>query len=348
MHNAPDETLSNESSNEHFADVLEINRQRRLLLQGGFSFAVTALMAGCVRPLAKLEAAPVLAFQAVPASTQDMLRVPAGYSAQVLYGWGDPVSDGASMQPDASDSAALQMQQAGMHHDGMHFFPFPGKDNHGLLAINHEYSDDGLLHVGGMADWSADKVAKSKAAHGVSVIEVKLENGAWKVVRPSRFARRISADTAMQLSGPAAGSAHLKTAADPSGVRVLGTLNNCANGHTPWGTYLTCEENWSFYFVNSSGKLSELEKRYGITQQGLRYRWHEFDDRFDGAKHPNEVHRFGWVVEIDPFDPSRRRLDNRHNAIFINLRLIPAANLRMHQLIVQYQCIIGLHRRRVD
>ena len=304
MHNAPDETLSNESSNEHFADVLEINRQRRLLLQGGFSFAVTALMAGCVRPLAKLEAAPVLAFQAVPASTQDMLRVPAGYSAQVLYGWGDPVSDGASMQPDASDSAALQMQQAGMHHDGMHFFPFPGKDNHGLLAINHEYSDDGLLHVGGMADWSAEKVAKSKAAHGVSVIEVKLESGAWKVVRPSRFARRISADTAMQLSGPAAGSAHLKTAADPSGVRVLGTLNNCANGYTPWGTYLTCEENWSFYFVNSSGNMSPLEKRYGITQQGLRYRWHEFDERFDGAKHPNEVNRFGWVVEIDPFDPT--------------------------------------------
>ena len=304
MHNAPDETPSNGSSNEHFADVLEVNRQRRLLLQGGFSLAATALMAGCARPLTGLRAAPDIAFQPIPASTQDALRVPAGYSAQVLYGWGDPISDGAAMQPDAGDNAAQQMQQAGMHHDGMHFFPFPDKQNHGLLAINHEYSDDGLLHIGGMENWSAEKVAKSKAAHGVSVIEVTLENGAWKVVRPSRFARRISADTPMLISGPAAGSAALKTAADPSGVRVLGTLNNCANGHTPWGTYLTCEENWIFYFVNSSGKLSELEKRYGITQQGLRYRWHEFDERFDGAKHPNEVHRFGWVVEIDPFDPT--------------------------------------------
>ena len=319
MQNAPAEIESNESDNEHFADVLAVNQKRRQLLQGGFSLAATVMLAGtagCARTLARLEAAPggaglgprgslgLLAFQAVRASKQDTVRVPAGYAVQVLYGWGDPVSDGPAMQSDASDSAALQMQQAGMHNDGMHFFPFPGKDNHGLLVLNHEYTDDGLLHVGGMTLWTAEKVAKSKAAHGVSVIEVKLENNVWKVVRPSRFGRRISADTPMQISGSAAASEYLKTAADPSGTRVLGTLNNCANGYTPWGTYLTCEENWSFYFVNSSGDISDREKRYGVTQQGLRYRWHEHDERFDTAKHPNEVHRYGWVVEIDPFDPT--------------------------------------------
>ncbi len=303
----PTEIESNTSDNEHFADVLVVNRKRRQLLQGGFSLAATAMLAGaagCARTVARLEAAPVLAFQPVPASKQDAVRVPAGYTVQILYGWGDPVSDGPAMRSDASDSAALQTQQAGMHHDGMHFFPFPGESNYGLLAMNHEYTDDGLLHAGGMTPWTAEKVAKSKAAHGVSVIEVKLENKGWNVVRPSRFGRRITADTPMQISGPVAASEYLKTAADPSGTRVLGTLNNCANGYTPWGTYLTCEENWSFYFVNSSGDISESEQRYGITQQGLRYRWHEHDERFDTAKHPNEVHRFGWVVEIDPFDPA--------------------------------------------
>ena len=319
MHNAPDEIESNTSDNEYFADVIKVNQKRRQLLQGGFSLAATTMLAGtagCARTLTRPEAAPVgaglgprgslglLAFLAVSASTQDAVRVPAGYTVQVLYGWGDAVSDGPAMQPDASDSAQLQMQQAGMHHDGMHFFPFPGKENHGLLVLNHEYTDDGLLHVGGMTPWTAEKVAKSKAAHGVSVIEVKLENDRWQVVRPSRFGRRITADTPMRISAPAAASAYMKTAADPSGTRVLGTLNNCANGYTPWGTYLTCEENWSFYFVNSSGAMSDPEKRYGITQQGLRYRWHEHDERFDTAKHPNEVHRFGWVVEVDPFDPS--------------------------------------------
>ena len=307
MHNAPDEIESNCSDNEHFSDVLAINQKRRQLLQGGFSLAATALLAGtagCARTVIKPGAAQGLAFQAVPASKLDIVSVPSGYSAQLLYGWGDAISDGPAMQPDASDSAETQMQQAGMHHDGMHFFPFPGKANHGVLAMNHEYTDDGLLHTGGMTPWTAEKVAKSKAAHGVSVIEVKLENQQWKVVRPSRFGRRISADTLMQISGPAAASEYLKTSADPSGTRVLGTLNNCANGYTPWGTYLTCEENWSFYFVNSSGNISDREKRYGITPQGLRYRWHEHDERFDSAKHPNEVNRFGWVVEIDPFDPT--------------------------------------------
>jgi secreted PhoX family phosphatase len=134
-----------------------------------------------------------------------------------------------------------------MHHDGIHFFSQDGSQS-GLLVMNHEYTDDGLLHPDGMKTWSAEKVRKAQAAHGVSVIEVAQKDGRWQVVRPSPWARRITASTPMALSGPAAGHALMKTAADPSGRRVLGTLNNCASGITPWGTYLTCEENFIFYF----------------------------------------------------------------------------------------------------
>ena len=139
-----------------------------------------------------------------------------------------------------------------MHHDGMYFFPLPyGSTNsdRGLLVMNHEYVDHGLLFRDATANWSADKVRKSQAAHGVSVIEIAFQGGNWEVVRPSQYGRRITAYTPMRISGPAAGDPALRTAADPAGTTVLGTVNNCANGFTPWGTYLTCEENWNGYFV---------------------------------------------------------------------------------------------------
>ena len=191
-------------------------------------------------------------FTGIPVSTSDSVTVPAGFSARLLYAWGDPVSDGPRARADAGDDAASQMLQAGMHHDGMHFFPFiengKASSTHGLLCINHEYTDDGLLHPGGMQGWSAEKVAKSKAAHGISVIEVRQENGAWQVVRPSALARRITADTACRISGPARGHPAMCTTSDRRGERVLGTVNNCAMGVTPWGTYLSCEENFNGYF----------------------------------------------------------------------------------------------------
>jgi len=199
-----------------------------------------------------------------------------------------------------------------MHHDGMHFFPFPKhgaghsgqySSDHGLLCVNHEYTDDGLLHPDGMMTWTAEKVSKSKAAHGVSVIEVRMRDGKWSVVRPSAFGRRITGDTPIRLGGPVAGTDFVKTAADPEGLTVLGTLNNCAHGYTPWGTYLTCEENWNGYFVNQSGDIPAGQRRYGISANGFGYRWHEHDARFDAAQHPNEPNRFGWVVEVDPFQP---------------------------------------------
>jgi uncharacterized protein len=307
MHDPFDDNR-NPSIGTAFAEVLAVSLRRRRLIQGGIAAAAAAL-AGWVPGRAAGAAAiaeGIIGFQGVPVATDDAVHVAPGYVAEVLYAWGDPVSTGPAFAADASNSAEDQAQQAGMHHDGMHFFPMPagtGERNHGLLVVNHEYADDGLLHTDGMHTWTADKVRKSQAAHGVSVIEIRqASDNRWEVLRPSRFGRRITACTPMRISGAAAGHALLRTEADPTGTRVLGTLNNCANGFTPWGTYLTCEENFYAYFVNG-GEIPDGQRRYGVSARGFGYRWDEHDARFDARAHPNELNRFGWVVEIDPFDP---------------------------------------------
>ena len=250
----------------------------------------------------------LLNFAPLPPSTADVVRVGPEFRVELLFAWGDPVSTGPWAQADASDDASAQRQQAGMHHDGMHFFPFTEKgqasSEHGLLCINHEYVDDGLLHQGGTHNWNAAKVAKAQAAHGVSVIEIRRNAEGWQVVRPSPWARRITANTPCQISGPALGHPAMRTHADPRGTTVLGTLNNCAMGVTPWGTYLTCEENFNGYF-KAPNTVSADQRRYGLLAKTSGYRWHEFDERFDLEKHPNEANRFGWVVEIDPRRPDQ-------------------------------------------
>jgi secreted PhoX family phosphatase len=237
-------------------------------------------------------------------STADTVVVPEGYSVQVIARWGEPAGlsgENPAFKTDASNSASEQEMQIGTHHDGIHYFPQAGS-NAGLLVMNHEYTDDGLLHPDGMKTWTREKVRKAQAAMGVSVVELAQKDGRWNVVRPSRWARRITANTPMAFTGPAAGHALLKTAADASGRRVLGTINNCASGITPWGTYLTCEENFINYFKGPD-QLSPHEARWGLRKgDPAGYRWHEFDERFDATKHPNEPNRFGWVVEIDPFN----------------------------------------------
>lgn len=294
-------------------DALADPFRRRLLSAAILSAAGGALAAAGV-PLPVLAAStgraagPLDGFTSLPPSTADEIHLAPGFSAKPLFTWGDPISDGPRAKADASDSAAEQIQQAGMHHDGMHFFPFVEKaqlsSTHGLLCINHEYTDDGLLHAGGMQNWSAEKVAKSKAATGISVIEVRRDQNGWQVVRPSRWARRITADTPCRLSGPARAHPAMLTATDRWGNFVLGTLNNCAMGVTPWGTYLTCEENFNGYFKGPQTPSADL-KRYGISAKTAGYRWHEFDERFDLDLHPNEANRFGWVVEIDPWNPQQ-------------------------------------------
>ena len=281
---------------------------RREVLASGVAAALTAMF-GCATPSRTGSPVP---FKSVPLSRNDTLVVPEGYRADVMFAWGDPIGAQAgspAFRFDASNSAEEQALQAGMHHDGMQYYPLPyGSTNssHGLLAMNHEYHSDGLLFTDGAANWNAAKVAKAIAASGVSVIEVEKTGSGWRVVRPSRYARRVTADTPCAISGPAAGSDLMKTARDPSGREALGTFAGCAHGWTPWGTYLTAEENFQDRFVNS-GVQSDLQKRDLIPAKS-RANWEVGDERFDAAKHPNEPNRFGWIVEIDPYEPASKPL----------------------------------------
>jgi uncharacterized protein len=303
---------SNPSPNPSIHDVSD--PARRVWLRGGVAALGGGLfgpawLAGCATaggPEAKT-LGRAIGFKPVAMAPVDTVVVSEGYRAEVLYRWGDPVGLAGFMpafKPDASNTSTEQAAQAGMHHDGMAFFPLDGGERRGLLAMNHEYTDDGLLHTDGTQNWTTEKAFKAMAAHGVSVVEVERGAQGWRVVLPSPYARRITARTPMRIAGPAAGHAMMKTAADPTGTLVLGTFNNCANGQTPWGTYLTCEENWAGYFEGPEAPDAH-QKRWGLKKGGgAYYRWHEADERFDANKHPNEFNRFGWVVEIDPMDPA--------------------------------------------
>jgi uncharacterized protein len=297
---------SNRSSNRSIHEVSD--PARRTVLRGGAVAALAPFLAPGLTALAGcatgVPAGPRLGFAGVAAATTDRVTVPPGYTATPILPWGEPVGVPGNMpafKDDASNSAAEQEVQMGMHHDGIHYYPLDGS-RRGLLVMNHEYTDDGLLHVGGLNPWTPEKVKKSQAAHGVSVTEVELKDGRWSAVRPSGYARRFTASTPFAIGGPAAGHALMKTAADPAGKRALGTLNNCAAGMTPWGTYLSGEENFAGYF-SVADQPTAHERRWGLRRNGWGYRWHEHDERFDAVRNPNEPNRFGWVVEIDPYDP---------------------------------------------
>lgn len=326
-------TSSNETLNEILEQCLVTSLDRRELIErivrGGLGLAAVTMFGGSFTGCGNSErAAPIsssgssakgqssgplpFAFPGISPGNADAVQVPTGYTARVLYAWGDSIGAQGfgpgqpAFMPDASNTAEEQAAQAGMNHDGIHFFPLPAGSSSstwGLLAINHEHTDDGLLHVGGLTPWTVEKVTKAQHALGVSVVEVEFTNNTWLVMRPSQFGRRITGRSPIRLSGPVAGTEWVKTADDPDGQIVLGTLNNCANGATPWGTYLTCEENWNGYFVNAATTIPADQARYGISKEGFGHRWHLYDHRFDANAHPNEPNRFGWVVEIDPYDP---------------------------------------------
>ena len=265
----------------------------------------------------------------------DAVTVPPGYSAQVLIAWGDSLTEAAHWNPSTELTEAVQLGAFGAHVDGMHYFSIarPGSkrvgNRHGLLVANHEYTDPGLVH--GTPTYSTDRMTLERAraqqaAHGVSVVEIRKQrdnddddddrddernrknHGAFEVRRRSHYNRRITGNTPCNVAGPATGHSMLRTSADPSGRTILGTLNNCAHGYTPWGTYLACEENWNGYFGTTQAALQAApmtahERRYGLAQGGSGVRWHEVDARFDFRASPNEPNRFGWVVEIDPYNP---------------------------------------------
>jgi hypothetical protein len=341
----------NPSTTPSIHDVIDrVDGSRRRFVQGGIG--ATALGAAGGLTLGGLvntvQAAPVppgpgfpgIGFASVPPSlapVADRVTVPRGYRAQLLVAWGDPIMPGGvAFSGNATETAAQQAMSYGMHTDGMHFFPFPvggaASAERGVLCANNEYTHEEILHPDGLvgAGYTIDKCRKSQAAHGVSICELRRVGGQWTVVKNSPLGRRLTGNTPMRVAGPAAGHAWLKSkkfditptgSADTGqrndGYTAYGTLNNCAHGITPWGTYLSCEENWNGYFAAPSGGADispDLEdqkpqilangNRYGISKTGFGYRWHEVDPRFNADTNPFEPNLFGWVVEVDPFDPA--------------------------------------------
>ncbi len=313
---------SNTSPNTTIGDVVAARYNRRDLIKG--VLGVTAISAA-VSPLALLTAEKVTAqsgnttpsfnFAEVAAGSDEKHHVAEGYDADVLIRWGDKVvADAPAWNPDRQTPAA-QARQFGYNNDFVGYLPIDGA-RRGLLVINHEYTNEELmfpslpgrqdLRAVGFKDMTKDLVDIEMMAHGGSVIEVaRGANGKWSVVENSRFGRRITAETEMQISGPVAGHDRVKTTYDPSGSKVRGMLNNCAGATTPWGTWLTCEENVNGYFwgrIADSHPEARNYRRMGIP--GNWYNWGQHHARFDIEKEPNEANRFGWVVEIDPFDPT--------------------------------------------
>lgn len=280
-----------------------ISRRQFMTTSGALGLSAFLAASSAGKALAAMPKSQRLGFEAVPASGADTVIVPKGYRVEPLISWGDPLfANAPAFDPSGTAPASAQELQFGDNNDGMSLFPL--SDDRALLAINNEYTNYEYLfdHQGRML--TADDVKKAQAAHGVSILEIEKKGARWSVVVDSSYNRRITANTRMELTGPVAGHELLKTEADPEGRFAYGTFNNCANGETPWGTYLTCEENFNGYFGSDSElALDSDQQRYGLKGKS-RSNWHKFDDRFDLAKHPQEPHRFGWVVEIDPLDPS--------------------------------------------
>ncbi|ELO1775607.1 PhoX family phosphatase [Vibrio fluvialis] len=294
-----------DEKDSQFSEMIEARLSRRRFLAGSAAVSAGAFLT--LNPVAKAVAAKpqssLLNFEPVPASTADMVVVPKGYKATPLMSWGDPIfADAPAFDQSGKQDSRAQERQFGDNTDGMSFFPI--SDDRAVMAINNEYTNYEYLFDHKGDAMTADDVRKAQAAVGVTVVEIVRKNGKWMIDREGQRNRRITANTPMEITGPAAGSEWLKTKADPKGTLALGTFNNCSNGQTPWGTYLTCEENFDDFFgANEEGSVTADQKRYGIEAKPSDYKWHQHDGRFDVTKNPNEPNRFGWIVEIDPHNP---------------------------------------------
>jgi len=353
----PDDIGHNQSTSQSLTELVAVRMSRRRLLGFGLASGGMALLGACggsdgggepgggdggpddPDPTPQVR----LGFEAVPRHLDDLVAIPAGYTATVLFRLGDPMAAGVpAYLNDGTDDPATYDRRAGDHHDGMSFFGMgadgkwsPTAADRGLLVMNHEAITPVFLHPTGQSTegsgvdqvrTDADEVLREFYIHGVSVIEVARTDGKWTYRQDSGFNRRVHTLTEMEFAGPAAGTDYLKTKYSPDGTRTRGTLNNCANGVTPWGTYLTCEENWAGYFRrvastdDSQRSARELAsfRRYGVSGNG-RELWATMspdtaDDLYGrwntevrGASmtddYRNGAFTYGWVVEIDPFRP---------------------------------------------
>ncbi|MCA3554657.1 PhoX family phosphatase [Aestuariivirga sp.] len=290
---------------------------RRNLLKAG----VGAMALAAASPLALLprpaRAAPVssLTFTELPRIYDHTHHVADGYKADVVLRWGDKVAADAPAFDPATQTADSQSKQAGYNNDHMAYFPLPmgsQSSEHGILAINNEYPDFQIMFPGLITseDDAGKAVSKDQAdiglaSVGLTIVEVEKKDGVWRVVEGSPLARRITGFTEFAISGPAAGHDLMKTSADPTGTKVIGTSTNCAGGHTPWGTVLSCEEWSASFFGGDPAKTQTREalERIGMASEDY-YGLARFYDRFNVEKEPNELNRFQWVVEVDPYDAS--------------------------------------------
>ncbi|MQA82487.1 MAG: DUF839 domain-containing protein [Streptosporangiales bacterium] len=323
--------VPNRSDNEYFADMVTEavadRLSRRGVLRIGVAGTVAAgLSAGLTLPAAAAEKSGTaatevakgssLGFAPVPPNTLDSIVVPNGYDHDVLIRWGQPILPGAPAFDPHRQAPAAQAMQFGYNNDFVGVLPLE-RDDRALLVVNHEYTNEELMFPG----WKGHEAATDKQkqiailAHGISVVMIERagRTGRWKVVPPAKarkYNRRIHGRTTFAFTGAAAGSKLLRTSADRTGKKAQGTFNNCAGGITPWGTMLSGEENFNQYFVGGDG-APEADKaallRYGIPTD-TRYpdasrRWETVDERFDLTAEPHEANRFGWIVEVDPFDP---------------------------------------------
>lgn len=283
-----------------------------------------------------------LTFATVAKTFDDVVTVPDGYSVKVMTALGDPIKPGVpAFKNDGTDTDFAS--RIGDHGDALYYFglgdngkPNPNSSKRGLLAQNHENLNVQYLHPNGpTTDGSGNRpepeAIKEIEAHGISITEyVDQGNRDWVWLQNGSFNRRITPFTPMKLSGPVAGSEFVKTKYSPAGTDGRGTINNCANGVTEWGTLLTCEENWAGYFFRSgdeefrSGKELTGLRRYGVTRDPGNYGWatvqattldQDLFDKWDAratngdadgalSDYRNEPNQYGWVVEIDPYDPS--------------------------------------------
>ncbi len=297
-------------------ELIHARLSRRDVLKG-MGAASTLGLFGCgtaARAPGSADGSAPFTFAEVARASDDKAYVPAGYDLQVLIRHGDPIRRGGPQYRPAAQTAAEQAQQFGADNDFIAYLPLPhgsGSSSRGLLGVNHENHRRHLVWPGLDGKDAGSKMTRERVevqmeSQGFSVLEVAKAGSAWRVVDDSPYNRRITASTGTRVSGPAAGSPRLRTSADPSGTRVLGTFNNCAGGVSPWNTILTTEENIQFYFTGDASKSSEAGalKRYAISGKGGRYDpWGRHVERFHLDKEPNEPNRFGWVVEIDPYDP---------------------------------------------
>ncbi|WP_182086224.1 PhoX family phosphatase [Aureimonas sp. ME7] len=319
----------NPTANRTMGEIIANRFSRRDFLRG--SLAATAI-AATVSPMALISAEHARAaspkrfdFREVEAGIDTHHHVAEGYDADVLLRWGDALFPDSPAFDPVNQTPEAQVRQFGYNNDYVGFVPLSGSSEHGLLVVNHEYTNEHLMFPGIVkVVEKADKKDPTKtvteleiapadrrrvdiemAAHGGTVVEIRKEGGKWRVVREGALNRRITSSTEMQLTGPAAGHDRLRTKADATGTKVFGTINNCAGGVTPWGTYIMAEENIHGYFM---GTLPEGHpeatnyKRLGLPEG--TYAWGQFHERFDISKEPNEPNRFGWVVEVDVMDPN--------------------------------------------